>query len=49
MWAAGYGQEATVQLLLAQGADRKLKDGRGKTAADIALEGKHADVVKLLE
>jgi uncharacterized protein len=49
MWAAAYGGESSVRLLLAQGADRNLKDKRGKTAADMALEGNHLGVVALLK
>jgi len=49
MWAAAYGHEATVRFLLEQGADRTLKDNRGKTAADMAREGNHLSVAKLLE
>ena len=36
MWAAGFGKIDTVRALLASGANPKLKDNRGKTAADIA-------------
>ena len=49
MWAAGYGKTATVKALLAAGASPTLKDDRGKTALDIAREGKFADTVTLLE
>jgi hypothetical protein len=49
MWAAAYGHEAAVRLLLAQGADPHLKDRRGKTAADMAREGNHPTVASLLE
>lgn len=49
MWSAAYGHESSVRLLLAQGADRKLKDRRGKTAADMAREANHQKVVSLLE
>ena len=49
MWAAAYGHEATVNFLLAQGAERGLKDGRGKTAADMAREGNHLAVARLLD
>ena len=49
MWAAAYGHESSVRLLLDQGADRALKDSRGKTAADMAREGHHQNVVSLLE
>lgn len=48
MWAAAYGHESAVRLLQAEGADPKLKDNRGKTAADMAREGKHQNVVGLL-
>lgn len=48
MWAAAYGHASSVQLLLDQGADRSLKDSRGKTAADMADEGHHPHVVSLL-
>lgn len=49
MWAAAYGQETSVKLLLAQGANRTLKDGRGKTAADMARDANHLSVAKLIE
>jgi uncharacterized protein len=49
MWAAAYGQEASVKLLLAQGANRTLKDSRGKTAADMARDANHLNVAKLIE
>ena len=49
MWAAGYGNEGTVRLLLERGADRSLKDARGKSASEIALEGNYAAVRRLLE
>ncbi len=49
MWAAGYGKAECVQLLLASGADPKLKDDRGKTAADIAQEQGYGDVAALLK
>lgn len=49
MWAAAYGHEATVRLLLAQGAERGLQDSRGKRAADMAHEGNHLALARLLE
>ena len=49
MWAAAYGGESSVRLLLAEGADRSLKDARGKTALDMAREGNHSGVVSLLQ
>ena len=48
MWAAAYGHEATVRLLLAHGAERKARDARGKTAADMAREGNHLALASLL-
>ena len=48
MWAAAYDHEATVDLLLAQGAERGLKDNRGKTAADMAREGNHLALARRL-
>ncbi len=48
MWAAGQGHAKTVRFLLDAGADKSLKDNRGKTAFDIADEGGHLDVKKVL-
>jgi uncharacterized protein len=48
MWAAGYGRTETVKTLLAAGAKTSLKDNRGKTAADIAHEGKHEETARVL-
>ena len=36
MWAAGFGQDEAVKLLLARGAERDARDNRGKTALAIA-------------
>ncbi len=49
MWAAAYGHEPAVRMLLSQGADREAKDNRGKTAADMAAEGNHPNIVSLLK
>ena len=38
-----------MKALLDAGARADLRDNRGKTAADIAREGKYDDTVKLLE
>lgn len=48
MWSAGYGHEATARLLLEHGADRSLRDDRGKTAADIARELNYVELARLL-
>ena len=49
MWAAAYGQDKTVRLLLAEGADRSLKDNRNKTASDMARDGKHLEVAGMID
>jgi uncharacterized protein len=49
MWAAGYGHEPTARLLLQRGAERSLRDDRGKTAADIARELNYTVLAGLLE
>lgn len=49
MWAAAYGHESTVRLLLNRGADRNLSDSRGKSAADMAREGGFEKVSILLK
>jgi ankyrin repeat protein len=48
MWAAGFGKTSTVRALLDAGARADVKDDRGKTAIDMAREGKYDDTVKLL-
>ena len=48
MWAAAYGNESAVRLLLSKGADRSMKDSRGKTAKNMAREGGHETVSTLL-
>lgn len=42
MWAAAYGHQDAVRILLSAGADRSMKDKRGKTASEMATEGGHA-------
>lgn len=49
MWAAGSGQDEAARLLVEQGADRSLRDDRGKTAADIAREANHAALARWLQ
>jgi ankyrin repeat protein len=48
MWAAGYDRADTARLLIARGADRALKDNRGMTAKDIAVQTKSDQVARLL-
>ena len=48
MWAAGYDRADTAQLLIARGANRSLKDNRGMTAKDIAVQTKSDQVARLL-
>jgi hypothetical protein len=38
-----------VKFLLEQGADRSLKDNRGKTAADMARDGNFTAAASLLD
>jgi ankyrin repeat protein len=49
MWTAGYGHEAAAKLLVERGADRSLRDDRGKTAAEIAREGNFVALARMLE
>ena len=49
MWAAGFGKTDTVRALLAAGANPKLRDSRGKTAADIARDQNFAETAQLLD
>ena len=48
MWAAAYGRDEAVKLLLARGADGAARDNRGKSAADMAGEGAHRATLELL-
>jgi ankyrin repeat protein len=49
MIAAGNGFVAAVDVLLAAGADRSLKQADGKNAADLARERGHNDLAERLE
>src|SRR5947207_2676433 len=49
MAAASVGSERMVRELLEAHADHEVQDPQGKTPLDIALQGKHLAVVKLLE
>jgi len=48
MWAAAYGHDATVALLVERGADANARDNRGKTALDMAEEGGYRKTVDML-
>lgn len=48
MWAAGYGNVDTVEMLVNRGAAFDLTDDRGKSALMMAAENGHADVVSFL-
>ena len=48
MMAAMYGSEASVKLLLQEGADPKLKNEQGLTALDFAQRGKRPDSVEAI-
>ena len=45
----GFGKTATVKALLDAGARADRKDDRGKTAADMARDGRYDETLKLLE
>jgi len=47
--AAGDGRLEVVRLLLAKGADRGLQTRAGRTPLDLARQGGHPAVVRLLE
>ena len=49
MMAAMYGSPDVVKLLLAQGADRDLKNQLGMTALDFAKQGSRKDAIELLQ
>ena len=49
MMAAREGHEDTAVFLLGQGADPKLKNGEGLTAAEIARRADHADIAAALD
>lgn len=46
--AASHGQEFSVRLLLACGADKSAKNSRGETSAEVASKGGHAALAELL-
>ena len=48
-WAAYAGASESAQLLLAHGANPKLKDKEGKTPLDYARESGNSELVTLLE
>jgi ankyrin repeat protein len=48
MFAASFGKEEVLKLLLHAGADKAMKNGAGKNALDWAREKNHRNVVKLL-
>lgn len=48
MWAASYGQDEAVQILLNKGADPRIKDVDGVTAAGWAAKNKRGNLAMLL-
>jgi ankyrin repeat protein len=48
MMAAMYGSEASVKLLLKEGADPRLKNQQGLTALDFAQRGKRPDSIEAI-
>jgi ankyrin repeat protein len=49
MWAAGFGKTDTVRALIAAGANPKLRDNRGKSAADMARDGHFDETAAVLD
>lgn len=52
MWAVLSGSEKTIdiiELLLKHGSDKSMKDKRGKTAYDYAVENNKTELAKLLK
>jgi ankyrin repeat protein len=49
MYAAEGGETEIVRLLMAHGADPRLRDEFGKTARDSAINANHWEIVPLLE
>ena len=47
--AARYGHEDITRVLIAAGADIKVKDADGKTALMLAVQGDHDEVVRVLK
>lgn len=47
--AAHSGDRELVELLLVHGADPDVKHQEGKTALDLAREGRHIEIMRLLE
>jgi ankyrin repeat protein len=48
MWSAYQGHTEIVKLLLAKGADKDAKDRYGWTALAFATEGRHPEIIELL-
>ena len=48
MWAAAYGKDDSVKLLLERGADVAARDNRGETALSLAVAEKHPQQADLL-
>jgi ankyrin repeat protein len=48
MWSGELGQMEVVRFLLQSGADKSLKNNRGKTAVEIAEAKGQKEVVKIL-
>lgn len=46
--AASWGQTEVVKRLLDAGADKSVRNEKGKTALDIAREKRHTQIVALL-
>jgi len=49
MYAAQIGNTLVINYLLDNGADIHAKDDKGNTVLSAAVEGKHADAIKLIQ
>ena len=48
MWAASYGQDEAVHILLSKGADPRIKDNDGVTAAGWAAKNGRSNLAIML-
>ena len=49
MYAVTWGESRVVEILLANNADMTVRNNKGRTAMDIAVERGDADIIGMLE